>query len=60
MDDDEEEEAASIASRPSLIQENEMGRFPSKTWQDTAERIPSLNKLLGNRNGMIVGGAEIN
>lgn len=49
---------ASTAS-PFLRQSKEMGRLPSRIWQETAERMPSFRRLLGNRKGMMVGGAEV-
>ena len=43
---------------PFFVHWNEIGRLPSRIWQDTADLMPSLRSLLGNRNGMMVGGAE--
>ena len=43
---------------PSLVQSNWIGRLPSRIWHETADLIPSLSNLFGNRNGIMVGGAE--
>ena len=45
---------------PFFLQMKLMGKFPSRIWQVTADLIPSVNNLLGNRKGMMLGGAGKN
>ncbi len=42
---------------PSFSHVNLIGRLPSKIWHETADLMPSLSNLFGNRKGMMVGGA---